>query len=88
MFPLAAVSLLMWTLIAERLITFRRLTRRDVDIQDAGMRQGSPVNHFATDVPHAVAHQYQAPRPALDRQISRVRHPRASLLARNLSVIA
>ncbi len=47
MMPLGAVSLLMWTLIAERLLTFHRLTSRDLAIQEAVHAvQGNPVNHF------------------------------------------
>ncbi|HET6348269.1 MAG TPA: hypothetical protein VFH88_04220, partial [Candidatus Krumholzibacteria bacterium] len=47
MIPLAAVSLLMWALIAERMLTFRRLTTGDLVLQEAVHAvQGNPVNHF------------------------------------------
>ena len=45
MIPVGLTSVLMWTLIGERVMTFRRLGRRDMDIKDAvHAAQGTPVN--------------------------------------------
>jgi biopolymer transport protein ExbB len=93
MVPLAAVSLLMWTLIAERLITFRRLTHRDLDIQAAVHAvQGSAVNHFGHGLRATLLRQFARKRTGEAELDRRILHECAvrlrPVLSRNLSVIA
>ena len=93
MIPLAVVSLLMWTLIAERVITFRRLTRKDLDIQAAvHVVQGVPVNHFGDGLRATLLRNYRRKRtgePGLDRRIlDECAVTMRPILSRNLAVIA
>jgi biopolymer transport protein ExbB len=93
MFPLGAVSLVMWTLIAERMITFRGLTRHDMGIQDAvHAMQGSSVNHFGNGLRATLTRNFSCKRtgePDLDRRIlSECALMMQPMLNRNLSVIA
>lgn len=75
MIPVAATSILMWTLIGERLMTFRRLTGRDLDIQDAVHAiQGAPVNHFGDGIRATLVRNFVRKRTgdaALDKRIMR-----------------
>jgi biopolymer transport protein ExbB len=93
MIPLSAVSLLMWTLIAERILTFRRLGRSDVDIQTAiHAVQGVPVNHFGHGLRATLLRNYSRKRtgePELDRRVlGECAITMRPLLSRNLAVIA
>ena len=93
MMPLGAVSLLMWTLIAERMLTFRRLTRRDVDIQTAVHAvQGASVNHFGHGLRATLLRHFARKRtgePDLDRRIlDECAVTLRPVLSRNLAVIA
>ena len=94
MIPLSAVSLLMWTLIAERMITFRRLgSGTDVDIQTAiHAVQGAPVNHFGHGLRATLLRNYSRKRtgePELDRRLlGECAITMRPLLSRNLAVIA
>jgi biopolymer transport protein ExbB len=93
MIPLGMVSLLMWTLIAERLITFRRLTRRDLDIQTAVHAvQGSPVNHFGPGMRATLVRSFVRHRtgePDFDKRIlGECAVKMRPVLGRNLAVIA
>ncbi len=93
MIPLSAVSFLMWTLIAERLITFHRLTSKDLGIQDAVHAvQGNPVNHFGHGLRARLIQSYTRMRtgePELDKRIlSECAIKMRPELNRNLSVIA
>lgn len=93
MIPVAATSMLMWTLIGERLLTFRRLTNHDMAIQDAVHAvQGAPANHFGNGIRATLVRNFVRMRtgdPNLDRRLLRecamfVR----PALDRNLAVIA
>ena len=93
MIPLGVVSLIMWTLIAERLMTFSRLTRSDMDIQTAvHAMQGETVNHFGHGLRSTLVRNYSRVRtgmPELDNRI--LLECAVNLrpqLSRNLSVIA
>jgi biopolymer transport protein ExbB len=93
MIPVAATSVLMWTLIGERLMTFRRLTSRDLGIQDAVHAvQGVPVNSFGEGIRATLVRNFVRKRtgdPALDKRI--LRESAMSLrpaIERNLAVIA
>jgi len=93
MIPLGVVSVLMWTLIAERMITFRRLTRKDLDIQAAVHAvQGEPVNHFGHGLRATLMRNFTRKRTGeaeLDRRILAECAVRIQpTLNRNLSVIA
>lgn len=93
MIPLSAVSLLMWTLIAERMITFRRLTARDIGIQDAVHAvQGAAVNHFGHGLRATLVRNFVRARtgqPDLDKRIlQECAIKLRPMLNRNLSVIA
>ncbi len=75
MIPVAATSLLMWTLIGERLFTYRRLGRRDLEIQDAVHAvQGAPVNSFGHGLRSTLVRNFVRQRTGdrdLDRRILR-----------------
>jgi biopolymer transport protein ExbB len=93
MIPLGAVSLIMWTLIAERMMTFSRLTRRDMDIQSAVHAvQGEPVNHFGHGLRSTLMRNYTRARTGMPELDSRILQECSvmlrPLLSRNLSVIA
>jgi biopolymer transport protein ExbB len=93
MIPLGAVSLLMWTLIAERLITFHKLTSRDIGIKDAVHAvQGNPVNHFGHGMRATLVRNFARERtgePGLDKRIlAECAIKMRPDLNRNLSVIA
>jgi biopolymer transport protein ExbB len=93
MIPLAAVSFLMWTLIAERWITFRQLTRKDLGIQDAvHAMKGTPVNHFGHGLRATLVRNFTRKRtgdPELDKRIlTECAIEIRPTLNRNLSVIA
>lgn len=93
MIPLGSVSLLMWTLIAERMITFRRLTAGDLGIQDAVHAvQGNPVNHFGHGLRATLLRNYTRHRTGdseLDKRIlAECAIKLRPLLNRNLAVIA
>jgi biopolymer transport protein ExbB len=93
MFPLGAVSLVMWTLIVERMIAFRSLTRGDMGIQDAvHVVQGSRVNHFGDGLRATLTRNFSQKRtgePDIDRRIlSECALMMQPMLNRNLSVIA
>jgi biopolymer transport protein ExbB len=93
MIPLGSVSLLMWTLIAERWITFRRLTSRDIAMQDAVHAvQGAPVNHFGHGLRATLVREFTRKRtgePELDKRIlNECAVMMRPSLNRNLSVIA
>jgi biopolymer transport protein ExbB len=93
MIPLGGVSFVMWTLIAERLITFGRLTRRDMDIQTAVHAvQGEPVNHFGHGLRSTLIRNYSQVRTGRVELDSRILNECAvnlrPLLSRNLAVIA
>ena len=93
MLPLSAVSLLMWTLIAERMITFRQLTAGDLGIQDAVHAvQGNPVNHFGNGLRATLVRNYTGLRTGeaeLDKRIlAECAIKMRPTLSRNLSVIA
>lgn len=93
MIPVASASLLMWTLIGERLMMFRRLTNRDLPIQDAlHAVQGAPVNHFGDGIRATLVRNFLRKRtgdPTLDKNI--LRESAMTLrpaIERNLAMIA
>jgi biopolymer transport protein ExbB len=93
MIPVASASLLMWTLIGERLMTFRRLTNRDLEIQDAlHAVQGAPVNSFGDGIRATLVRNFLRKRTgdaAVDKRI--LRESAMTLrpaIDRNLAVIA
>jgi biopolymer transport protein ExbB len=93
MVPVAITSVLMWTLIGERLLTFRRLGRRDLAIQDAVHAvQGAPVNHFGHGLRTTLVRNFVRNRtgePDLDKRILRECAMRIEpVIERNLAVIA
>ncbi len=93
MIPLSAVSLIMWTLIAERLITYRRLTSRDIGLQDAvHAMQGEAVNYFGRGLRATLVRNFvreRSGRPELDKRIlMECAIKLRPHLNRNLSVIA
>jgi biopolymer transport protein ExbB len=93
MIPVAVTSILMWTLIGERLFTFRRLTRRDLPIQDAVHAvQGAPVNHFGHGLRTTLVRNFVRKRTGegdLDRRILRECAMKMEPeLERNLSMIS
>lgn len=93
MVPVALTSVLMWTLIGERLMTFRRLGRRDIGVQDAIRAvQGTPVNSFGHGLRATLVRNFVRKRtgdPDLDRRIVRECAMRIEpVIDRNLSVIA
>lgn len=75
MIPVGLTSVLMWTLIGERVMTFRRLGRRDMDIKDAVHAvQGVPVNSFGHGLRATLVRNFVRKRtgdPDLDRRIVR-----------------
>ncbi len=93
MVPVAITSVLMWTLIGERLMTFRRLGRRDLAIPDAVHAvQGAPVNHFGHGLRTTLVRNFVRKRTGeadLDKRILRECAMRIEpLIERNLDVIA
>ncbi len=93
MIPVAATSLLMWTLIGERLMTFRKLGRRDIELQDAVHAvQGTPVNAFGHGLRATLVRSFLRQRTGeveLDRRILRECSMRIEpVIERNLAVIA
>lgn len=93
MVPVAVTSLLMWTLIGERLLTFRRLGRRDLGVQDAVHAvQGVPVNHFGHGLRATLVRNFVRQRTGdrdLDRRILRECAMKMQpVIERNLAVIA
>jgi biopolymer transport protein ExbB len=83
----------MWTLIAERLLTYRRLTRNDLDIQTAVHAvQGEPVNHFGHGLRATLLRHFSRKRtgePELDKRIlAECAVTMRPMLNRNLAVIA
>jgi biopolymer transport protein ExbB len=93
MVPVAITSLLMWTLIGERLFTYRRLGRRDLAVQDAVHAvQGTPVNHFGHGLRTTLVRNFVRKRtgePDLDKRILRECAMRMEpTIERNLAVIA
>jgi biopolymer transport protein ExbB len=93
MVPVAITSLLMWTLIGERLLTFRRLGRRDMGVQEAVHAvQGAPTNHFGHGLRATLVRNFVRSRTgdvALDRRILRECAMRMQpAIERNLAVIA
>lgn len=93
MIPLGIVSIIMWTLIAERYLTFRRLTARDLGLQDAVHAvQGNVVNVFGHGMRATLVRNYTRMRTGereLDRRIlGECAIKMRPLLNRNLAVIA
>jgi biopolymer transport protein ExbB len=93
MVPVAITSVLMWTLIGERLMTFRRLGWKDLPIQDAVHAvQGSPVNAFGYGLRTTLVRNFVRKRTGesdLDKRILRECAMRIEpVIERNLSVIA
>lgn len=93
MVPVGVTSLLMWTLIGERLLTFRRLGRRDMGVQDAVHAvQGAPVNHFGHGLRATLVRNFVRRRTGdrdLDRRILRECALKMQpAIERNLAVIA
>jgi biopolymer transport protein ExbB len=93
MVPVAITSILMWTLIGERLYTYRRLGRRDLAIQDAVHAvQGVPVNHFGHGLRTTLVRNFVRKRTGetdLDKRILRECAMRLEpAIDRNLAVIA
>ena len=93
MIPVGLTSVLMWTLIGERMMTFRRLGRRDLGVQDAIRAvQGSPINSFGHGLRATLVRNFVRKRtgdPALDKRIVRECAMRIEpVIDRNLSVIA
>jgi biopolymer transport protein ExbB len=93
MIPVGLTSLLMWTLIGERLMTFRRLGRRDLGLQDAVHAiQGSPVNSFGHGLRATLVRNFVRLRtgePDLDRRIlGECSLKMQPIIERNLAVIA
>jgi len=75
MIPLGTASCIMWMLIAERLLAFRRLAGEDIGIQDAVHAvQGEKVNTFGQGVRATLVRDFMRERtgdPDLDRHILR-----------------
>jgi len=93
MMPLGVASVLMWTLIVERVMTFRRLARRDLGIQDAVHAvQGQPVNVFGVGMRATLVRAFisrKTGKPDLDKRIlSECALNLRPQISRNLSVIA
>ncbi len=93
MVPVGITSLLMWTLIGERLMTFRRLGRRDIGLQDAVHAvQGTPTNHFGHGLRATLVRSFIRQRTGevdLDRRILRECAMKIEpVIERNLAVIA
>jgi biopolymer transport protein ExbB len=93
MVPVAITSVLMWSLIGERLYTYRRLGRRDLPIQDAVHAvEGSPVNHFGHGLRATLVRNFVRKRtgePDLDKRILRECAMKIEpVIDRNLAVIA
>ncbi len=93
MVPVGVTSLLMWTLIGERLMTFRRLGRRDIELQDAVHAvQGTPTNHFGHGLRATLVRNFMRQRTGeadLDRRILRECSMKMEpVIERNLAVIA
>jgi biopolymer transport protein ExbB len=93
MVPVAITSVLMWTLIGERLFTYRRLGRRDLAIHDAVHAvQGTPVNHFGHGLRTTLVRNFVRKRTGeadLDKRILRECAMRMEpVIERNLAVIA
>lgn len=93
MVPVGITSLLMWTLIGERLYTYRRLGRRDIPIQHAVHAvQGAPVNHFGHGLRATLVRNFVRKRTGetdLDKRILRECAMRIEpAIDRNLAVIA
>lgn len=93
MVPVGVTSLLMWTLIGERLMTYRRLGRRDIGIQDAVHAvQGSPINHFGAGLRATLVRNFIRMRTGdadLDKRILRECAMKMQpSIERNLAVIA
>jgi biopolymer transport protein ExbB len=93
MIPVAVTSLLMWTLIGERLMTYRRFGRRDIALQDAVHAvQGSPVNSFGSGLRATLVRNFVRVRTGeaeLDRRILRECAMKMEpVIERNLAVIA
>jgi biopolymer transport protein ExbB len=93
MVPVGVTSLLMWTLIGERLLTFRRLGSRDMGVQDAVHAvQGAPVNHFGHGLRATLVRNFVRMRTGdrdLDRRILKECALRIQpSIERNLAVIA
>jgi biopolymer transport protein ExbB len=93
MIPVGVTSLLMWTLIGERLLTFRRLGRRDLGVQDAVHAvQGAPVNHFGHGLRATLVRNFVRKRTGnrdLDRRIlTECAMKMRPSIERNLAVIA
>jgi biopolymer transport protein ExbB len=93
MVPVGVTSLLMWTLIGERLMTFRQLVRRDMNLQDAVHAvQGTPTNHFGHGMRATLVRNFVRQRTGeadLDRRILRECAMKIEpLIDRNLAVIA
>ena len=92
MIPVAFTSLLMWTLIGERLITFRRLGRRDMELQAAlHAAQGAPTNSFGYGLRATLVRNFTRQRTGevdLDRRILQECAMRMEpIIERNLSMI-
>jgi biopolymer transport protein ExbB len=85
--------MLMWTLIGERVLAFRRMTRRDLPVQDAVHAvQGAAVNHFGDGIRATLVRNFVRGRtgdPTLDRRVLRecAMKMRAAI-EQNLAVIA
>lgn len=93
MVPVAITSVLMWTLIGERLFTYRRLGRKDLAIQDAVHAvQGTPINHFGHGLRTTLVRNFVRKRTGesdLDKRILRECAMRMEpTIERNLAVIA
>jgi len=93
MIPLSAVSLLMWTLIAERMLTFHRLSAGDLGIQEAVHAvQGNVVNHFGHGLRATLVRNFSRQRTGdaeLDKRVlAECAIKLRPTLSRNLSVIA
>jgi biopolymer transport protein ExbB len=92
MIPVATTSVLMWTLIGERLFTFRRLGRGDLELQDAVHAvQGVPINSFGFGIRATLVRNFARKRTGeadLDRRILRECAMRIEpVIERNLSMI-
>jgi biopolymer transport protein ExbB len=93
MIPVGITSVLMWTLIGERLYTFRRLGRRDLAIQDAVHAvQGQPVNHFGHGLRTTLVRNFVRKRTGETDLDKRILHECAlkmePVIERNLAIIA
>lgn len=75
MIPLGLVSVVMWVLIAERLLTFRQLERDDVGVQDVlQVMRGEAPGHLGEGLRASVMRAYLELRsgdPELDKHIVR-----------------